>query len=231
MLSLLILGDSLAFPRPAIDGAARDPGESWPVLLASQVGASSFWMRAAGQSSVLDVQAEVRHLAAYLATGNVDLTCVQVGIVDAAPRAYPRRLSGFFGSQFMRHVCRPLPQKWHPSRNPLMLKLCGRPWVSHEVFARNIHALVEQLSGFSHEIFLIQVQEPGPRLTELLGEFTVSKYNFALQDAARLSDRVHFVEYTADLLPDGHHLTLGDQLRLCTELASLAQPRSSGEVD
>lgn len=214
---MLVLGDSLPFPRPLYHKAARIASQTWPSLLMHKQEFTTLWLRAQGQSTSRQVVIQARRLRPYLGQDSVRLTVIQCGIVDAAPRPYPYWLRTPMESLTAKRITARLPKDKQPHRNQTLLKAWGHPWVSPEVYRRNITTAVRSLAGISEETALVEIQAPGKRMLEILGPFTVDPYNDALRDIAS-REGVRFVPFTAELTDDGHHLTASDHERLATAL-------------
>jgi hypothetical protein len=193
LLDLLVVGDSLPLPRKGDSFAAADPKETWPQVLSDLLNGESCWVRAQKGHMSLDVLTELHKLNGYLGPQSVGLTVIQCGIVDSAPRAYPHWIQDALDGRWGPVGSRALPRRWKPNRSPRLLRSWGRPW--------------------------IEIQPPGPRLAELLGPFTVERYNDALQRSAARSQRVTFVPFSAKLHPDGHHLSRSDHSELARSVA------------
>ena len=86
-MKILILGDSLVFPRPKYNIRYED---TWAGILASH--GHEIFQRAKGGSSIIDVEEETNHLMSYYLgefdsySKPFDVLILQAGIVDVSPR-------------------------------------------------------------------------------------------------------------------------------------------------
>src|SRR6185312_5176013 len=88
---ILILGDSLPFPRPH---KGQPVNVTWPALVKAQLPDADVWLRATPRSCILDVIKEFFFFTDSLP--DFDFVVVQTGIVDCAPRPYSRWVYKFF---------------------------------------------------------------------------------------------------------------------------------------
>lgn len=221
-IDLLVIGDSLAFPRPGDPGSAQTPQQTWPYLLAQQMSWDTVWFRSRGASTSREVAGETQSLRPYLASQSVRISVVQCGIVDAAPRPYSLRMRSVVESPTVMRAVRRFEPDWNPRRSKRLLSWWGRPWIDVEEFEENIVNSLEALGNYSRTILLVGIQAPGQRLRQLLGDFTVEPYNDALERAASAHSQASFLDCALPLTLDGHHLSGRGHAELAQVLAEVA---------
>lgn len=183
--------------------------DAWPQILHSDSCFGDVWWRGRAAATSFDLMSETNDLGAWLGTvPHFDAAVIQIGIVDSCPRPFPRRV---------QRLLEQLPNRWQQlvrRMYPLLLRARARPWVRPQVFKDNVASAVAKALGFSGRVLLLEIPEPGPGLTQKVGDFTVREYNDALVEVARSDpDRVIYVRVWDDgalcsaLLPDGHHLS------------------------
>lgn len=221
-IDLLVIGDSLALPRPGDPSSALTPQETWPFLLAQQMSWDTVWFRSRGASTSREVAGEAQSLRPYLASQSVGLSVVQCGIVDASPRPYSLRMRPVIESPTVMHAVRRFEPDWNPRRSKRLLSWWGRPWIDVEEFERNIVNSLAALGNYSRRILLVGIQAPGQRLRQLLGDFSVEPYNAALERAASANSQASFLDCALTLTVDGHHLSGKGHSELAQVLADAA---------
>ena len=145
-MRVLILGDSLPFPRPH---KGQPVDVTWPSLIKAQMPGTDVWLRATPRSCILDVIKELFFFTDSLP--DFDLIIVQTGIVDCAPRPYPRWIYKFLETFLGMAKLRKIERFSHDH----LLWLYGHPWVGQNLFAKAIRQIVET------------VHERNPALTTL----------------------------------------------------------------
>lgn len=63
---------------------------------------------------------------------------------------------------------------------------------------------------------MIGIQEPGPNLTKITGNFSVSEYDSILSESVEKLERAVYVDEKVKLHPDGHHLASESHLQLAS---------------
>jgi hypothetical protein len=226
---VVLLGDSLSFSRIHKGQKFED---SWPYILAKDIDFSTFWNRAKGGSTTLDVLRDLTDLIGYYGESHVfDLIVVQVGIVDCCPRSIPRKLRPI--SDFI--VNTPLVgsklgfwfNKFYSLISPKIR--INYPYIGPAEFKKNMDAIVEKSMLLAKNVILINIAKPDYYLVEnALGVLDRwLKYSQIVnKTAVRFSAKV--IEFPNDtsnfLLPDGHHLTcdghrfLANKIKLAIEM-------------
>jgi len=225
---LLVVGDSLAFPRRS---AAQDLDDAWPQLLADRLGASRTWVRARQRATCVAVRDEAAELASYLSPDAFDLAIVQVGIVDVSPRPFPLRVQQLLDG-------RPKLNGLAVRVAPAVLRIRRRAWVDADRYEETIDAAVAALTSICRRVALVETAVPGPALVDKLGAFgeDVQRYNERLRRvAARHPDIVVVVDVRpidaspSALLADGHHLSSEGHALLASAIVdTLARSSRSG---
>lgn len=133
-MRILILGDSLPFPRPH---KGQPVDVTWPTLIKAQLPGADVWLRATPRSCILDVIKEFFFFTDSLP--DFDVIIVQTGIVDCAPRPYSRWIYKFLETFLGMVRLRKIERFSHDH----LLWLYGHPWVSQNAFAKAIRQMVE----------------------------------------------------------------------------------------
>ena len=226
-MRIVVLGDSISFPRRS---KCQKLSESWPFVLGRQLGTESVVFRSKGGATSKEVADEASELASYL-DAEFDLAIVQVGIVDACPRPYPRWL--YLLASRVRGL------GWllgcMTSNYKTALRIWNRPWVSVENYEKNMERICSESLKFANLIVLIDPLPPGPGLIRKTGDFShkLEEYRLALRRTSEKfgSSRVEVVaigdicvaesmNFEELLLDDGHHLSVNGHLRLASALKS-----------
>lgn len=209
-MRILILGDSLPFPRP---NKGQPLPVTWPALLREQYPECDIWLRATPRSCILDVLKEFAFFTDSLA--EFDLIVVQTGIVDCAPRPYPRfvykLIESFCGMPALRRI-----ERFAHAR---LRWLYGRPWVSSREFAASIRELVETASERHPGIrsAFVPIASPSRTIVQTLPgvDRAAAEYNGTLARTvsdlkslnAILLDPFAGVDPEVITIEDGHHLS------------------------
>lgn len=220
---ILVLGDSLTFGRPKYQITYDD---TWPGLI--ETAGFKVFHRGTGGADSTAVLNEARHLYVYTIdeVSNLqlpfDLCLIQVGIVDCAPRIFPRKLNriiGLFpgGGKLVTRL----------SRFGSLVRLVGKPWVSLKKFEKNILTIYDICSELATKVVFIEIAKPAHYLIDNSGDFSnvVHEYNSVLRNV--LDDNYLPVFETEDLgnllLPDGHHLTKDGHKRIADKILDFIQ--------
>jgi lysophospholipase L1-like esterase len=213
--TILVLGDSLAFPRAH---KGQKICETWPALLQRYSIDTYLWNRAYPASTSHDVLANIQQLMFYCHVDypQIDLIVVQVGICDATPRDLPKSFERLL-SLLPRGSAR------ISSMIVLLLKLFRlrqQPWVRIEDFENNICKIADSSLILSKEVYFISIAPPCHYL--LINrpglDKDVLRYNLAIERALQNKPKCTLInplpiDASDCLLEDGHHLTLtGHQL-------------------
>ena len=215
MKFLIVLGDSLNFPRPNDDYSPNLPEETYFDKVVQGGFADGYWLMASGGSTVSDTLKRARNVAAYIddsGQGSFTIIVTQ-GIVDSSPRPYPRQLSGLFF--IIASILRKFEINWRHERSRALLRLWGRPWTTPAKFEALALQLVDVFRELDARILWVRIQEPTSRLKEILGKFSVIRWNERLYRIQSLYPE-HFtvIDFHAQLHPDGQHLTREDHSSL-----------------
>ena len=211
-MRILILGDSLPFPRPQ---KGQPVDVTWPALLKAQLPEADVWLRATPRSCILDVIKEFFFFTDSLP--DFEVIVVQTGIVDCAPRPYPRwiykLLETFLGMAKLRKIER--------FSHDHLLWLHGRPWVGQNSFAKAIRQLAETAHERNPALAPLFVPLAPPTRTSVQTLPDIDRaaaiYNKILERETReLSEKFpcHCVQPFSDSDPfeitieDGHHLSV-----------------------
>jgi len=224
---ILILGDSLPFPRPH---KGQPVDVTWPTLLKARFPGADLWLRASPRSCILDVIKELFFFTDSLP--DFDAIIVQTGIVDCAPRPYPRwvykSLETFLGMAKLRKIER--------FAHDHLLWLHGRPWVNERSFASSLRRIVETAHERNPRLvaLFIPIAPPTRTIVQTLPgiDHAAAIYNQAMERetsglAAEYSCQC--LQPFADRDPleitieDGHHLSVTGHRLIAESLASALQ--------
>jgi lysophospholipase L1-like esterase len=209
---ILILGDSLPFPRPH---KGQPVDVTWPSLIKARIPDADVWLRATPRSCILDVIKEYFFFTDSLPA--FDVVIVQTGIVDCAPRPYSRWIYKFLETFLGMAKLRKIERFAHDH----LLWLYGRPWVSQNAFVQGIRQIVETTHGKNPALTTLFVPIAPPTRTivqTLTGidhaaalynriierEVSALKKEFLCDCVQPFSNRDPF-EITIE---DGHHLSV-----------------------
>jgi lysophospholipase L1-like esterase len=228
-MRILILGDSLPFPRPL---RGQPIAATWPAILKERLPHADIWLRANPRSCMLDVLRELDFFTDSL--GAFDLIVVQAGIVDCAPRPYPRLLYKMLEAA----VGMPRLRRIERFAHRRLLWAYGRPWVGPRAFGE----AVARLADIAHranprsEVIFLSIAPPTRTIAaDLRGiDRAAAAYNEVLRrEVGRLRETrpCRFVDPFAETDPfrttieDGHHLSrLGHHLVADAIVSSIEAP-------
>jgi lysophospholipase L1-like esterase len=225
-MRILVLGDSLPAPRPR-HGLALE--KTWPVLLREYAPETDVWQRARSRACSDDVLAEFRLFSDSLT--RFDAMVIQTGIVDCAPRPYPR----WFGQLVEIFATTEHHRAFERLAHRRLLWAYGRPWVSRIAFKGHLGSLLGEAAQ-SHpalRVLLIPIVAPTRRMLAGFPGIAaiVSSYNETLRELAQehRATTVALDPYTrhdplALTLDDGHHLTTVGHDLIAAEIAKVLFP-------
>lgn len=205
-MRILILGDSLVFPRSRNKIKYED---TWSRILASN--GHEIFLRAKGGSNIIHVEKELDDLMSYFynssedSSPEFDLIILQAGIVDLSPRLF----SPFFKNLFSKI---PFFSKYifFLTRKKVLYKYFGHRSVSEKRFKATLVRLKEKFSLLSKRHLIIEVARPAHYLTQNVGDFSdvVDRYNFIYRDVFKdnFLEVYKNINISEVLLMDGHHL-------------------------
>ena len=232
-MRILILGDSLPFPRPH---KGQPVDVTWPELIKAQMPDADVWLRATPRSCILDVIKEFFFFTDSLP--DFDVMIVETGIVDCAPRPYPRWIYKFLETFLGMNGLRKIERFSHDH----LLWLHGRPWVGQNSFAKAIRQLVET----AHErnpaftTLFVPIAPPTRTILQTLPgiDHAAAIYNGIIErETGALSERFRCqcVQPFSDSDPfevtieDGHHLSItGHRLIAGALITALKTLKASG---
>lgn len=206
---LVSLGDSLAFPlNDQFSECAVE--NTWVQLAFTDSTLRSLWFRNSRGSTSKHVLDELGRVIKHLPELSSAVFVVQCGIVDCTPRPLPRRVFFVLKQFFPRGL----------ARCSFLYSIWGKPWVSIRKFRINMESLFRRISSHpSYEtggIIVIGIQDPGPNLTKITGNFSVSEYNSILIELVGKLERAFYVGEELKIHPDGHHLASESHLKLAS---------------
>ena len=211
-MRLLILGDSLSFPRPQ---KGQPLAATWPALLKAGRSDLDIWLRATPRSCILDVLKEFCFFTDSLP--EFEVIIVQTGIVDCAPRPYPRwiykLIETFLGMPALRRIERFAHQN--------LLWLYNRPWVGAQQFRQSIGQIVRTVHRGNPctPVLFIPIASPSRTIVQNLPgiDRAAADYNEILRtELARLGPTYSCeclapftgVDPLQVTIEDGHHLSV-----------------------
>jgi hypothetical protein len=203
-MRILILGDSLVFPRSKNSIKYED---TWVGILS--LNGHEIFQRARGGSNIIQVEKELDHLMSYFVSDSslyeFDLIIMQAGIVDLSPRLFSPFFKNLFSkipfiSKFMQFL----------TRKKALYKYFGHRSVSEKKFQSTLVRLNHKFRIFSKSHLVIEIARPAHFLTQNVGDFfnIVDRYNRIYREIFNSSflevyDNINIEEI---LLLDGHHL-------------------------
>jgi hypothetical protein len=206
---MLVLGDSLAIPRPH---KGQYIEETWPVLLSDAFPSLDVWQRCRPGPVCADIVKEFRCFRDSLEF--FDCLVLQVGITDCCPRPFPRfvqNLIDYTGSLSLRNKV----NSWYP----FLLKLRAKPWTRLDDFKSHLESMIETTLRNSPDtrVIVLAIGEPCHDLSKKIphvGEYR-ERFNDAIievcsgypETAARFLDPYKSHSLDQIFLDDGHHLT------------------------
>lgn len=224
-MKILVLGDSLSFPRKG-----QSLLDVWPQIIHnyfinSKVDDMTFWFRAAGGSTIRDLIKEVQSLNSYISSVEFDLTIVQVGIVDCTPRPYPLWLFNLFSIIPYAYKIKLFMHK----HIRFFLKIYSEKLVTESEWSSLVVELFNSLQKISKNVLFIKIAPPGVSLMEKVPNIQkiIENYNEIIIDQIKLKNTPNFLyldpysrEFNVndDLLIDGHHLSISGHQKLSGEL-------------
>lgn len=234
-MRILILGDSLPFPRPH---KGQPVDVTWPSLLKAQFPAADIWLRATPRSCILDVIKELNFFTDSLP--DFDAIIVQTGIVDCAPRPYPRWIYKLFETFFGMAKLRKIERFAHDH----LLWLYGHSWVNDKSFAK----IIRQIVATAHErnpaltTLFVPIAPPTRTIVQTLPgiDHSAAIYNGTIERETRvLGDTFRcrcvwpFAESDpfAITIEDGHHLSVVGHRLIADSLAAAIKNIGSPSAD
>lgn len=209
---VLTIGDSLSMPRPWDADSPSGPAECWPNLLSKRLKVGWHWHVGVGGAMVRDIRRYLGRIINYLDPVNCGLIVVQVGVVDATPRAYPHLIERLLSKAGKLSILTRVVKRIRRAR--LFYRLWGRPWVSTRAFAKQVSATVLMAKSKNIPIFFTEVAEPGPRLLGLTRRSNADRYNQVLRSCVSTLGHGAVVSFRPQLIADGYHLSVEDHILL-----------------
>lgn len=216
-MNLLILGDSLSFPRFTQNQLIND---AWPQILTKELSGNlkSVWFRSVGRATSQTILNEIQKFSWYVGYQNeskqFDYVICQFGIVDCIPRAYPLWFETCFRKIPFGIRVISLLNRHHYKLSILY----GLPWISNRKWIKNIKLIIEQLNLISKNIIFIKICHTNEGLASKSYnvENKIDEYNGYLEEIIKnnkdnvfLLDNFPKESIKSYLLDDGHHLTIG----------------------
>lgn len=229
-MNILIIGDSLSYPRLHKDQLIAD---SWPRKLFEKTSAY-IWNRSIPGATSATLIKDLDCLGFYCSkfSNNFDAAIVQVGIVDATPRDFSLLLQRILNKVpflFRNYVANAL------SYFKKVLGFKSSPWVSVAQFRENIISIIAALSGMTKSVVFIKIAPPQHYLcSNVPGVFkSVMLYNKVLDDVQGYSlggtqvyilspwDSLSHERLASMILSDGHHLSAEGHVFLGEKIGDL----------
>jgi len=234
-MRILILGDSLPFPRPAKGQPLR---ATWPSLLKERLPQSETWLRAHTRFTIIDVLKELGFFTESLT--EFDAIIVQTGIVDCAPRPYPHFIARLID------VCVSMPtyRKIERFTHQRLLWLYRRPWVSEGAFSATAERLVQTAYEYNPtlKVLFIPIAPPNRTIVKSLPgiDSAAGRYNEALEAKVKTLSPKFGCQclnpfYSANPLDvtidDGHHLSSHGHELIADAIAQALEPHYSAHLN
>jgi hypothetical protein len=205
-MRILILGDSLVFPRSRNKIKYED---TWAGILASN--GHEIFLRAKGGSNITHVEKELDHLMSYfnvssdISSHEFDLIILQAGIVDLSPRLFSPSFKNLiskipFFSKYILLL----------SRNKVFYKYFGHRSVSEMKFKSILIRLRHKFTLIAKNNLIIEIARPAHFLIQNVGDFSdvVVSYNRIYREiySANFLEVYDNIDISEIMLMDGHHL-------------------------
>lgn len=222
--SILILGDSLSFPR-AHKGQCLH--ETWPAIIQART-RQYVWNRSkvkATSRDLLAASAETIHYCATDSPNSFTMIVVQVGIVDATPRMIGLRLTELLdamprGGTRLAQVI---------ARAKAFFRVDAKTWVSEHEYYENLKAIADNGLLLAERVVFIHIAPPMhymkkniPASAESVKRFNVMITRLAEEYAKNQKNVYECNPFSSDcgklILPDGHHLTIIGHERVADEI-------------
>lgn len=220
MKNIVIIGDSLACPRPWIGLGQED---TYAARIQRALGEKAHVISLAyGERSTRHYASEA-FTKTYVERSNTNTLIMQLGIVDCAPRlmtlsergiGYLCRKMRITNTIFMKYVA------FKSKHRMFFTKKFPNVMVKKDEFERNVHTIISNYINYGNtgRIILINIAYPGDHLTKRSYNVLsiIEAYNEVLQRAAVADpDRVRLIDLfsitrddTSLITPeDGHHIT------------------------
>ena len=215
---LLVLGDSLPYPRPDIK---VELAQTWPSILARAGIFDYVWFQPSGGNSIQEVEKGLRNALAYLDSNVKLVVIVSQGIVDATPRPLPKALGKLY-APFDALIQLRFGKKASIKRLRFAYLVWGRPNTPIRKFRRVVREVGKIISSLDDSMLVwLEINSPGPNMKKIVGDFSVEPWNQILRDELR-GPGIRTLRVNLDRLhPDGHHLTISNHLQIAKELERL----------
>lgn len=220
MKNVVIIGDSLACPRPWI-GLGQD--ETYSSRIQRALGNKAHVINLAQGERSTRYYASETFAKTYVARSNTDTLIMQLGIVDCAPRLMTlvERGIGFLckktrvtNSMFMKYVTFKSKNRLFFTKNFPNIKV-----KKHE-FKNNVETIINNYKKYGNTncIIIINISYPGSHLTSrsfnvlnIINEYNEVLEGFAIADpnCVQLLDLFSITRDDQSLITpeDGHHIT------------------------
>lgn len=217
-MKILIVGDSLAFPR-----RTQQIVDAWPCVLQSLLKTkakidSVIWFRARGGANICSVFQEVQELSGYVNEKEFDFAIVQVGIVDCTPRPYSKFFSYILNAS---NIGQRLKLFIH-NHIKFFYLFYSKPVVSEKLWQKKIEDTAVILKTLSKKTIFLCIAPPGEIFCKKVFkiEAAIEKYNKVLfSTVIKVDDEnnlaiidpynQNYFDIKTDLMQnDGHHLTI-----------------------
>lgn len=220
MKNIVIIGDSLACPRPWIGLGQRD---TYASLIQHAAGARAHVINLAAGERSTQYYASSSFAKTYIEDSDTDTLIVQLGIVDCAPRLMTFlergvgvvcRKNRLTNALFMKYVA------FKSKHRRFFTKHFPNIKVKRPEFERNVQIILNRYlsTGGAKSVIVINIAYPGAHLTERsFGVLQIiESYNDVLaQAAAAYPEKVQVVDLfgitreAPELITseDGHHIT------------------------
>lgn len=211
-MRILVLGDSLAMPRPR-QGQTLD--DVWPMRLGERIPGAEVILRARNIATTFEVLQEFGWFSESLDC--IDAIVLQVGIVDANPRPFPFLVQRFIAAFASRSV-----QRWINKHVYRLKFLPWRPWTSERQFRERIEEIlrVSMRSNPRIRIALLKIAPAGGHMVQIIkgSAESVARYNAIIDEIGAAPEFRACLSiadpYSSSPLPvneiiieDGHHLS------------------------
>lgn len=228
-MNILILGDSLSFPRDTYTIK-----ETWPSLLQRnilkkiEISDHLFWFRAKGGSDICNVLEEIYTLSGYVQNKEFDFVIVQVGVVDCTPRPYSNLILKFLNSNKLGLKIKTIIHK----HIKFFYLFYSKPNLSIKIWKNKIEETAIALNKIAKQTIFLSIAPPGERFCKKVPkiESIIQTYNTMLFETVNhinVHGNIRVInpyednnfDTTTDIMQNcGHHLTVEGHIKVSKKI-------------
>jgi acyl-CoA thioesterase-1 len=228
-MRIILIGDSLLMSRPA-DHIFYEDTYGYLVMKALPYDEVIIRGRYSNDTSI---QAKRDNLICDLEYYNPDVVCIQLGIVDCAPRIFSKRDCSVVSSLPVK-IKKPLI-KFLSKRRLLLTKYFPKVYVKINDFEKNMQIILNSIIKCKALPILINIPKTSERNVQRSSNYllNIKKYNKVLDDLTSRNncasvDLYNIIDKNPEYLwTDGIHLSKEGSKALAEEIVRIAQKENS----